>query len=81
MISSDWVVANAEPDGTQRAKQIEKIKSRLPTENKTNIEFLFDFLARLNSEEVPFPHLEIDFPRMKSKSTLMSQTFRFPGVK
>ena len=46
------MAANAEQDSLQRSKQIDQILNRLPPENKRNIEFLFDFLARLNTEKV-----------------------------
>jgi len=48
----EWLSANKEEDDLQRSKQIEQILNKLPQENKTNIQFLFDFLARVNTEEV-----------------------------
>ena len=51
-ISREWEAANAEKDDIKRSKQIAELLNKIPKGNKTNIEFLFDFLARLNGEEV-----------------------------
>ena len=51
-VSREWEAANAEKDDIKRSKQIAELLNKIPKGNKTNIEFLFDFLARLNGEEV-----------------------------
>ena len=46
-----WKTANAIKDWKQRIKEIKRILSIIPEENKNNIEFLFNFLAQVLREE------------------------------
>ena len=78
-VSREWEAANAEKDDIKRSKQIAELLNKIPKGNKTNIEFLFDFLARLNGEEVfachkdtvsAFNSIQIN-PRNLSKSELV----------
>ena len=50
-VSREWEAANAEKDDIKRSKQIAELLNKIPKGNKKNIEFLLDFLARLNGEE------------------------------
>ena len=51
-LEQDWSVINKIDDDNKRMKEIDSLFEKLPKANRENIEFLFEFLAHLNSEEV-----------------------------
>ena len=52
VFKAQWTAINNIKDQWQRKKEIENILNMIPEDNRRNIEFLFDFLAQLLTEEV-----------------------------